>query len=132
MNEGFSPVGMFIVPEQYLCMGFVEGSGGTLKIWGYYPYEIISLKFSQSGKLKLQCKLINELGTTYQHNNFLESKDILSLDMSTHKEYFFTKEEAIKECHERNRGKKGSSPCHNFDMTKIADNEKKYIADKFY
>lgn len=115
-----------------ICADFVPGSGGTLKVWGYYPYKIESLGIKPAGKIFLNATIVNKLGTVYRHNDFLTSKKPVKYEFDRHLEFFLTEEEAINECHLRNRGKKGPGPCHNMDMTKVKKDEEKYIETKFY
>ena len=104
--DGCSLIGLYLVPFEYLCAGFVEGTY-TLKVWGYYPYKITVMKFSRGGKIRLECKLINNLGTTYEHNSFLTDGQSCFRSMDQYNDYYDTEQEAIHECHLRNRGKMG-------------------------
>lgn len=123
--------GIYLVPAQYICAGFVTGTH-TLKVWGYYPYIIEKISFTSSGKIKIHCRLINKLGTSYEHNDFLTSGEIFKFDFNKNLEFYHTEEEAIHECHLRNRGKKGPGPCHNYNMEETLKTNPKYVADKFY
>jgi hypothetical protein len=131
-NEGKPVKGLYLVPHQYVCAGFVPGSGGTLKVWGYYPHKVESVNVTVHGKFELMCTIVNKLGTVYEHNDFLTTTRPQKWKFDKFFDFFETEEEAIQECHERNRGKMGRGPCHNSDMTQVADNEKHYIAEKFY
>lgn len=122
----------YLVPVSYLCMGFVPGSGGTLKIWGYYPFQIHSLGFSPSGKIFFNVTIVNKLGTSYEHNDFLTSQKKIKYAFDRHLEFFETEEEAIRECHLRNRGKMGPGPCHNIDMRTVKEEERQYVEAIFY
>lgn len=105
---------------------------GTLKIWGYYPYKILGFGIKPAGKIQLKVSIVNKLGTVYEHNDFLTHDKESKFDWNKDYEFFETEEEAIQECHLRNRGKKGSSQCHNYDLTNVDPEEKDYIANKFY
>lgn len=132
LERGESITGMYLVPNEYICAGFVPGSGGSMKIWGYYPYQILGFGIKPAGKIQLRVSIVNKLGTVYEHNDFLTHGKESKLDWNKDYEFFETEEEAIQECHLRNRGKKGSSPCHNYDLTIIDPSEKDYAATKFY
>lgn len=131
IESGKDIKGMFFVPINYICAGFVPGTY-TLKIWGYYPYKIESFGIKPAGKIFFHATIINKLGTVYEHNDFLTSQKPVKYDFNKDLEFFDTEEEAIHECHLRNRGKKGPGPCHNYDMTKVKKSEAKYIEQTFY
>lgn len=132
LEEGKSITGWYFVPTQFICAGFVPGTGGTLKVWGYYPYQIVGFGIKPAGKIQFLAKIINKLGTVYEHNDFLTTDKPVKYDWDRHLEFYETEAEAINECHLRNRGKMGPGPCHNFDLTSLKKDEKKFAADKFY
>lgn len=134
LEKGINPIGFYLVPSQYLCMGFVDGTY-TLKNWGYYPYIIESIKHSPSGKLSLICRIINKIHPTYKDDNqkkVFEGEKTQNFKFDRYFDFFLNEEDAIQECSLRNRGKMGRSLCMNSDMTKVKPRELKFIADKFY
>ncbi len=132
IESGKDVRGMFIVPKNYICAGFVPGSGGTLKVWGYYPYKLEKISFTISGKLDLNAILINKIGTTYEHNDFLTSGKTIKIGFDKFYEFYETEEEAIHECHLRNRGKMGPGPCCNFNMEETLKKYPQGISNIFY
>lgn len=128
-------IGLYIVPEQYICAGIVPRSSGELIVWGWYPYVITGTKITIGGKVKLKCVLINRLGTTYEHNTFLsDGKEVLR-DLNYRLEFYTTEEEAIQECSERNAGKKVAlSRCSGHTNWKEVSKgkDKRFVANKLY
>jgi hypothetical protein len=138
ITEGKNIIGLYLVSSQYICAGFVPGSGGTMKVWGYYPYLVKGIKFTSSGKLQIKVVIINRLGTKYAWpdqpgiKDFLNSTEEINYNFNKDLEFYNTEEEAINECHLRNRGKKGPGPCCNMDMTQVSSKDSEYISQKYY
>ena len=132
IERGESIVGLHFVPSSYLCMGLADDTM-TLKIWGYYPYRIESFGISSGGKIYFNVRIVNKLGTSHQpHNDYMEGEKTIKYKYDKDLEFFETEEEAIHECHLRNRGKAVDNRRHHLDMTKIAESQQKFIKQPYY
>lgn len=125
--------GLYLVRHYYISTDKQINNSYKVIIWGFYPYEIEKIIFSNSGRLIIECIIINRLGTTTN-----SKKDILSLKpqkiyFNSAFEFFENESEAINECHLRNLGKqppKGGFAQDLSDINKIYSPQQ--VADIYY